>query len=299
MRCINVEADPDCFAELERNLAPYREVVIALPGEFADHVDDIIAMIGTDPALVFIDPFGVNGIEMEIIERLLAQRDKSKTELLIHFSDKTFKRMAGHLAENAARTPVGVKQANSKVEKLDRVMGTRLWRRIWNSGLSNEEAMDKIADLYVSELRSRVGFADQIPMHDRWGDVPPYRLAFCTGSPHGMEQVSNLAYRLADDLKARMRPGQMNLLAEQEERERLTALRDTVQALGIKRGTISSLEIRHTLVPTRFGLHATSDYAKTIRELVTSGVIRRDTAVGIKDDERLTFAPPAQGSLLG
>jgi hypothetical protein len=60
--------------------------------------------------------------------------------LLLHFSDKTFKRMAGHLNENAARTPVGVKSANTKLLKLDRVMGTPLWRRIWNSELSNEQA---------------------------------------------------------------------------------------------------------------------------------------------------------------
>jgi three-Cys-motif partner protein len=294
-----VEADPACFVELERNLAPYREVAIALHDEFADHVDDIIAMIATDPALVFIDPFGVNGIEMEVIERLLERREKSKTELLIHFSDKTFKRMAGHLIENAYRTPVGVKSATSKVERLDRVMGTRLWRRIWNSELSNEAAMDKIAELYVAELRRRVGFADQIPMRDHWGDTPPYRLVFCTGSPHGMEQVSHLAHRLEAELKARLRPGQMDLLADYEERARLTELRDAIQALGVERGTITPLEIRHVLVPKRFGLHSTTDYAKAIRELVGVRVIQRENTVGIKDDEQLTFVPPAQGSLLG
>jgi three-Cys-motif partner protein len=299
MRCINVEADPDCFAELRRNLAPYGDVAVALQGEFVDHVNDIIAMIGNDPALVFIDPFGVNGIEMEVLERLLAQRERSKTELLIHFSDKTFKRMAGHLTENAARTPVGVKSANSKLEKLDRVIGTPLWRRIWNSALSNEEAMDKIADLYVSELRSRVGFADQIPMRDHWGDVPPYRLVFCTGSPHGIEQMSHLAHKHEAELKARMLPGQMNLLADNEEREKLTALRNAIEALGIERGTITLDEIRHTLVPKRFRLHAHNDYAKAVRELVKAGVIERDTPTGIKDDEPLTFVPPAQGSLLG
>jgi three-Cys-motif partner protein len=298
VRCINVEADPTCFAELERNLNPYRDVALPLKGEFADHVDDIIAMIDNDPALVFIDPFGVNGIEMEVIERLLVKREKSKTELLIHFSDKTFKRMAGHLTENTARTPVGVKSANSKVEKLDRVIGTPLWRRIWNSELSNEQAMDRIAELYVSELRRRVGFADQIPMRDRWGDTPPYRLVFCTGSTHGMEQVSHLAYRYEAELKARLLPGQMNLLAEQEEHAKQAELRDAIQALGIERVSITPLEIRHALVPQRFGLHSNSHYAKAIRDLVARDIIKRESPVGIKDDERLTFVPPAQGSLL-
>jgi len=58
VRCLNVEADRENFAELERNLAPWREVAIALPGEFADHVDDIIETIGTTELLhAFIHNF--------------------------------------------------------------------------------------------------------------------------------------------------------------------------------------------------------------------------------------------------
>ena len=52
-----------------------------------------------------------------------------------------------------------------------------MWRRIWNSELTNEQAMDRIAELYVSELRRRVGFADQILMRDLWTDAPAYRLS--------------------------------------------------------------------------------------------------------------------------
>ncbi len=119
-----------------------------------------------------------------------------------------------------------------------------------------------------------------------------------------MEQVSHLAHRHEAELKARLRPGQMNLLTDQEERAQLTELRDAIQALGVERGTSTPLEIRHVLVPKRFGLHSTTDYAKAIRELVAAGAIQRENiqrenTVGIKDDEPLTFVPPAQGSLLG
>jgi three-Cys-motif partner protein len=300
VRCVNVEADTDNFVQLERNLAAWRDVAIALRGEFADHVDDIIDMIGTDPALVFLDPFGVKGIEMEIIEKLLGRGAKTKTELLVHFSDRTFKRMAGNLSDNTARKPVGVKSANAKLTQLDRVVGTPMWRRIWDSPeYDNKEAMDRIAELYLSELRRRIGFANQILMRDNYGDTPAYRLVFCTGSPHGVEQVSHLAHRYETELKDRARPGQIDLFSEQEARQQLTALRDRIQALGVQRDPITPQEIRHLLVPELFGLHSSTDYAKAIRELVARGTVDRDNPVGIKDDERLRFIEPAQGSLLG
>jgi three-Cys-motif partner protein len=300
VRCINVEADPENLAELERNLAPWRDVAIALSGEFADHVDAIIDTIADDPALIFLDPFGVKGIEMDIIEKLLDRGANTKTELLIHFSDKTFKRMAGNLSENAARKPVGVKSANSKIMQLDRVIGTPMWRRIWNSPeYSTDDAMDRIAELYLSELRQRIGFANQILMRDNDLDAPAYRLVFCTGSPHGVEQVSHLAHRYESELKERARPGQTDFFSDQEERQHVTNLRDRIQALGLRRTLITPQEIRHALVPELFGLYSSSDYAKAIRELVANGVVERVTAVGIREDERLQFVEPAQGSLLG
>jgi three-Cys-motif partner protein len=299
VRCINVEADPANFTQLERNLAPWREVAIALHGEFADYVDEIIDMVGTDPALVFLDPFGVKGIEMEIIEKLLDRGQKTKTELLIHFSDRTFKRMAGNMSDNESRQPVGVKSANSKVMQLDRVVGTPMWRRIWDSPEhDNDTAMAQIAELYLSELRGRIGFANQILMRNNYADQPAYRLVFCTGSPHGVEQVSHLAHRHETDLKNRAHPGQLDFFSDQDRRQRLTALRDHIQMLGIQRQFITPRDIRHTLVPELFGLYSSSDYAEAIRELIASEIVDRDNAVGIKDDERLRFIEPPQGSLL-
>lgn len=299
VRCINVERDYENFAELERSLHPRSEVAIALRGEFADHVDDIVDMIGRDPALIFLDPFGVKGIEMEIVETLLARDPNTKTELLIHFSDKTFKRMAGNLTDNPDRKPVGIKSASAKILQLDKVVGTPMWRRIWDApDFDNDQAMDRIVELYLSELRGRIGYAHQIRMRDNLNDRPAYRLIFCTGSPHGVELMSHLAHRYEHELKERARPRQTDLFSDQEERQRLTALRDHIEALGIKQRFMTPQEIRHLTTPERFGRYSTTDYAKAIRELVAAGVIERANAVGIKDEEHLHFIEPPQGSLL-
>jgi three-Cys-motif partner protein len=300
VRCINVERDAQCFADLERNLAPWTsgvDVAINLRGDFSGHLDLILETIGNDPALVFLDPFGLHGIEMELIERALARA--GKTEFIIHFSDKTFLRMAGHLDDNDQRLPVGQKVAESKLARLDAVIGNRLWRRIWTDHSRNtDEAIEATIKLYLSELRLRIGYAHGISIRDTYNDRPAYRLVFCTESPHGVELMSDIAYRYETGLKEQHDAGTMTLWEDQEARQRLTDLRDAVHSAGLRSGTASREQIIHELAPHYFGQYTSTHYAKAIRELVTLGLIERETSVGIEPREPLRFIEPAQGSLL-
>ncbi len=63
---------------------------------------------------------------MRLIERILEQGGRHN-ELLIHFSERSFRRMAGH-ANDRERLPVGTKVAASKVRRLDAVIGTTMWQ---------------------------------------------------------------------------------------------------------------------------------------------------------------------------
>jgi len=297
VRCINVERDPTCHAELTRNLAPWKDLVVNLRGEFADHLDDILVAIGNDPALIFLDPFGVNGIEMDKIEKILARG--AKTELLIHFSDKTFLRMAGHLDDNGMRLPVGRKVAEAKLAHLDAVVGTPLWRRLWDGHAGTNPAMDLIAELYLSELRTRVTYAHQIRIRDHYEDRAAYRLVFCTTSPHGVELMSDIACRYETTLKETADAGAMTLWADQEARDRKTRLRDAVFAAGLARGIATREALIHELAPQQFGRYTTTEYSEVLRDLVRDGRIERANATGIEPREPLRFVPPAQGSLFG
>jgi three-Cys-motif partner protein len=300
VRCINVERDQGCFSELERNLAPWTagaDVAINLQGEFAEHVDLILETIDNDPALIFLDPFGVNGIEMALVEKALARA--GKTELIVHFSDKTFLRMAGHLGNNDERLPVGQKVAESKLARLDAVIGTRLWRRIWaDHSRSTDDAISATVELYLSELRLRIGYAHQIAIRDAYSDRPAYRLVFCTGSAHGVELMSDIACRYETKLKEAYDAGTMTLWEDQEARQRLTDLRDSVHVAGLRHGTATREQIIHEMAPKHFGEYTSTDYARAIRELVKAGLVERANAVGIEPREPLRFVQPAQGSLL-
>jgi three-Cys-motif partner protein len=301
LRCINVERDPGCYEQLARNLAPWKDLVTNLHGEFADHLDEILARIDRDPAFFFLDPFGINGIEIEVIEKILHRRGR-KTEILLHLSDKSFKRMAGHSDEDDGRSSTAVKLGESKLARLDAVVGTPLWRPRWEGEVPDTDtAMDATAELYLSQLRERgFRYAHQIRVRDALDARPRFRLVFCTGSPHGVELMSDIACVYERSLWDAAHEGTFDLVLAEEGRKRGDGdLRDLVHRTGLVAGDITRQQIVHLMAPRLFGKHRTSDYAKAIRQLVDSGGIDRASSKGIDDHESLRFVSLDQQSLLG
>ena len=301
LRTINVEADLDTYVKLTGNLAPYPGLAKSINKTFEDAIDEILATIGNDPALFFLDPFGVSGIEMHLLDRI--RERAGKTELLIHFSDRSVLRMAGHLDDNEQRKEVGQKAADGKVAKLNEVIGSPLWQRIWmNKTLPTEERIDEIAKLYASQLRERgFDYAHEIRMRDDYLDRPKYRLVFCTRSPHGVELMSYFACEYERELFERYYEGSFHIDWNRQERETtLAKLRDEMHTVGVSsKGTMTQLEMIHALVPLHFGEFLRSEYHEAVRQLVDLRGINRTSRKGIKDGERLRFVELPQQQLFG
>lgn len=298
VKCINVERDPSCFSRLTANLAPWAHLVTNLSGEFGEHLEQIIKTIDRDPAFFFLDPFGVRGIEMPLIEQILT-RPGRKTELLIHFSERSFARMAGHASEGD-RATAAQRMAQTKLVRLDEVIGSQMWRPWWTKGnVDPGEALEKTIDLYMSQLRSRgFQFVHQIAVRDKLTDRSRYRLVFCTSSPHGVDLMSDIACRYERGLTEEAAAGQDTLFAESENRQSEGDLIDTIHKIGLERNVVTRERIRHLLAPRSFGQHTITDYNRAIVELVKRGGIDRATAIGIGEREELHFKDFAQGSLL-
>lgn len=300
LRTINVEADRATFVKLIGNLAPYKHLCTSINDTFESALEEILAAIGNDPALFFLDPFGVNGIEMHLLDRI--RERAGKTELLIHFSDRSVLRMAGNLDDNEQRKEVGQKAADAKVLKLDEVIGSQWWQRIWlNKTLTTEQRIDDIAKLYASELRARgFDYTHEIRMRDDYIDRPKYRLVFCTRSPHGVELMSYFACEYERELFDRHYEGSFDVYWIEQKREAaLTALREEIHELGNSKGTMTTREIVHALTPLHFGEFLGSEYNEAIRKLVDLGGIDRKSRKGIKENERLKFVAMPQQSLFG
>jgi three-Cys-motif partner protein len=299
LRTINVEADRATFVELQGNLAQFGDLTTNYLATFEDSLDEILKTVGRDPALFFLDPFGVRGIEMALIDRI---RERSgKTELLIHFSDRSFLRMAGHLDENE-RQEVGQRAAVAKLKELDAVIASPLWRRIWEDKAQPTEArIEKIAALYCAQLRERgFTYVHEIRMRDQLLDRPKYRLVFCTRSADGVELMSQFACDYERALFERHWEGTFEIAWEEQRRQgKLAQLRDEIHAFGVDRGTATLRQVRHALVPNHFAEFRRPEYDNAVRELVDRGGIERKSRKGITENERLYFVALRQQSLFG
>jgi three-Cys-motif partner protein len=298
---INVEASSARFAKLEQTLMGFAPAVTNIHGRFQDQLDRILEMVGADPALFFIDPFGMDGAALPVIDRILERRSKTVTELLVNFSHRGFQRMAGNL-DASAKSPAAKAAARTKVESLNAILDTTFWQGAWrNPDLSPEQKLDQVADLYAERLRER-GIEEVHPIHmrDSWDSPTAYRMFFATRSPHGVYLMSDIVAAYERELFQQRFEGTFELQWETERRTRaMDELRDEVHAFGLASQGARPIDVFLHFAPIHFGEWTQTDYMNCLRELVRRGGIQRNGSSGIKQREMLTFAPIAQADLFG
>lgn len=298
---INVESHPERFARLEETLRPFRPDVTNMKGRFQDRLDDVLARTAGEPALFFIDPFGMEGADIQVIERILERRGKTVTELLINFSDRGFLRMAGNLDAKASR-PQDLTAAATKVKSLDAILGTSFWQGAWrNPELTTEKKLQQVAELYAVQLRDRgIEHVHQVRMRDAWDGPAVYRLMFATRSAHGVLMLSDIVAKYERELFDVRFEGSFDLAWAAEERsKRRGALRTAIHEFGLASGGATPQQVYLHFSPIHFAEWTQKDYMECLRELVKVGGIKRTDAVGIKPKEQLLFVPIAQADLFG
>lgn len=301
LRIINVERNRDVYARLEQNLRGYQPHVINLRGSFESRVGEILQMIGNDPVLFFIDPFGMEGADLRLVDRLLERKQRTVTELLINFSYRGFQRMAGNLTPRE-RSPARQRAADTKVEKLDAILGDGRWRWVWNDqSLSPREKCERVAEQYRASLRARgIEHVHRIRMRDDFYGPTRYELIFATRSSHGVYLMSDFVARYEEKLFAAAHDD-LSLepqIRQQEHEERRDALRYEIHELGRELRKATPEQIMRHLAPKHWGQFVEKDYMRCLRELVVDGGIQRDTAKGMDKKEELRFIPLRQPDLL-
>jgi three-Cys-motif partner protein len=299
VQLINVESDPALFERLQTTLRPFPQLVTNIHGRFEDEIDQILATVGNAPTLFFVDPFGMKGADIRLIDKILDRRGKTITELLIHFSHKGFERMAGNL-DAMTRTPQARKAAETKVSDLTGIIGSPWWQGIWRDpALSTGEKCSKAADLYRGQLKQRgIEFAHPIRMRDTYDGYTRYELVFATRSAHGVYLMSDTVAGYETDLFNQRYEGSFELQWKEHERvQARAALRDQIHAWGLALGEATPLQVYLKFAPLYFGVWRTSDYDGCLRELVNKGAIDRKTSHGIGPREHLHFQALAQGDL--
>jgi three-Cys-motif partner protein len=188
---IFIEADKKRAAHLERVVDPLRQklqtgsTATVYHGEYAPLLSKALDQFEANglqlaPSLVFIDPFGVKGLPIELVRRVLAT---PSCEVMVNFMMGFMHRFIG---------------APEFERHMDDIFGTTEWRR--GRGLQEQACVTYLRELYLAELtkpgvQGRARYVRAFTMlnkHDR----PIYDLIFATNHTQGIDKLKDALWRV-------------------------------------------------------------------------------------------------------
>ena len=186
--CLFIEQDAARVAHLRALLAARgddeKTKIHLWEGTFEDNVGETLDYLDEQkrrlaPAFVMIDPFGVKGIPMSLIERILANR---RSECFISFMDEPMRRWHEHSAFE---------------HHLDELFGTAEWRQCLIMS-TWEEKRDFLHALYNQQLK-RHG-AQYVVQCQLWnGNRHIYTIYFATGHEKGCDLMKQAMWKAVPD----------------------------------------------------------------------------------------------------
>jgi three-Cys-motif partner protein len=186
--CIFIE-DRNDRAEHLRSLLDARSnaqgiVASVLDGAFTDHVSEMLDFIDAQgrrlaPAFVMIDPIGVKGISMALIERIMAN---PKSECFISFMYEPIRRF----------------HAQSEFEPhLTELFGTESWKQCLKMPESGRKKRF-LHELFQNSLKSR-GVKYVVPFELWRGQRHIYTLYFATNHEKGCDLMKQSIWKVVPD----------------------------------------------------------------------------------------------------
>jgi len=196
LSCINIESDKDTFLGLQSATEPYKDVVTNLSGSFSKNIDTILKLVGDNPAICFLDPFGIDGMDMEGIKRLIGRG--GITDFWIRFESGEVRRRDGYYSSQEPG-------ADKQFDILRRVYGIFDDETLHNllAGTTTEERKKNAIDLYLKRLTQEFassrgsGFAAAYRIGSVEG-ANKYHLVFSTANKKGLNLASDIVYGIEE-----------------------------------------------------------------------------------------------------
>lgn len=292
--CLNTEIDRNRCKSLKEALSGFDpDLVQVYCGAFAEHLPQLLTIMGRSPAVCFLDPFGVVGISVDDIAPLLVRAD---TEILLNLSTPTLHRLAGFVTSDAP----GVR---SKFRQLSRTLGedSRNDSPEWlakREGLSSDGWEAWAAQQYLEQMRRRsphLKYGMAYPVRQKYGGGVKYFLVFASRAMDAFPIMSDFICTEEDDLRlqaevASRAAGQKSMFAPvhvSEREERFAALIEEIHGYGIAHQGVNRKHIIEHFSYRYLGEFRQSHYRFMIKQLVESN--RAAFGPGTKDLAPITF----------
>lgn len=277
LNCINVELNRKYYKQLCKETADFPQVENR-QGDFSDLVAEIRETIQDDPALVFIDPFGISPLKFAKLLPLIER--SGKTDLILTFHAPKVDRLAKEYPDY-----------------ITDAIGSEEWR-IWWDSLPPNERINKLIEILSENLKTVGRFLSvtNYPIKEKTGATPKYYLLFASRHYHAFELLNDFVIQEEITLSQKdyliFVQNQLPLfdLGELDRQNIHVRLLDDIRTYGKQNPSITREKIVEYFVMNKWGQYRTGDIKRAVRALIDAGAIYREQQGGGHiDTDPLTF----------
>jgi three-Cys-motif partner protein len=303
MHVICTERNRKNFASLSARMSGWVESGHATlrHGNFARHCDDVLTQMGTDPALILLDPIGLKTITADVCRPLLHRIGKTDVFIILHF--KVIHRTAGMLLATGHANPE-IPAAKKAAETLDALFDSPRWRFIaCQPGLDAMARERMYVDLYFEQvLGERFGWKCAFPVRPKYESKVKYWLVQASDDIGAFMLMNDEIVKL-DALLFQRTVAAIGTIEGFEQVESDARYETTLGKL--QKATIALLDstdgqalpfeqIRRTLLDDYFGQVKQGAYWKVIKAACKAGTLTREhrLAATVTDTEIIRLTSP-------
>jgi three-Cys-motif partner protein len=285
VKLLCIEQDFDLFGRLRNNLASF-EFSEARHSDFDAQIPSIEEIAGTHTLFLYLDPYTVEGIAWQSLDRLFVHLQQSRTsiELLLNFKAHSFARRGraalrlsipaldartGDLATN----DMGDEDA-TPILSLNRIAGGDWWQKILRAQHEFPSEVQQVTLEFCRKLRERFREVCEHSVKEHWRHtVPKYSLIFASRSDDALRLINDAAVRSREEWADAEMPRE-ELLFESRPTDLvpdLSQVRLTVRELATKRQPRGDLIA--SVMRARFGEFSETQIRRCISELISCGAM--------------------------
>ncbi|MEZ4593812.1 MAG: three-Cys-motif partner protein TcmP [Chloroflexota bacterium] len=297
LKCISIEADQDNFKNLQANTVSYGSLVQNYFGTFAENIDKVLQQTSGNPALFFLDPFGIKGMDWNLIQRIIHRGNA--TDLWIRFDHTAVTRLNERFKgrDKGARKSFDILCQSYGVN--DR---TLLHKQL--SGNSAKDRKQNAVQFYMSRLENEIQkargkhFVAAYPIRSII-EQDKYFLVFATGHAKGASIASELICSSEDNYQQELedfktsgiyQPSLFNFEPSKEEvfQNKVAMLAESIWT-QCKNEKLTREEVYERILPEWFGKIRSKHLTHALKVLLDDGRIKRATGTPGNRKTRFTF----------
>lgn len=294
LRCINIESHAKRFQGLQAATAPYKNITTNLEGSFTANISTILALLGQRPAVCFLDPFGVDGLDWAAVQRLIKRQ--GATDIWLRFDTDEVRRRAGYYDSPLLG-------ADKQFDILMRTYGfidKDQLHALLDDPTTPEARKQAALALYLDLLRNEFKRAKQEGYAEAYrvgsmNQETQYYLVFATSNKKGLILASDIVHDVEENYqrgiehnKLWIQPSMFDPTDEEIEEAKVKGIQEEISRRWCGK-TIDRMTLHASLLDQRFGKIKRTHVTQAIQALIKSKTIERCDGRISEDRTHFTF----------